>query len=127
MRIDIEDNCRIGWNTQILDTSFHYMLNKGRLKYRNEPVVLRNNVWVANGVSIMKGSYLPSYTVVASNSLVNKDYSEMGEHCLIGGMPAKFITNGVERLLLQEQEIDRFFVGTDGVLIWDDINEKFSK
>ena len=85
------------------------MINIGVLKYRNSTVFLDHNVWVANSCSIMRGSFLPAYTVVASNSLVNKNYSEIGEHCMIGGIPAKLITKGVERLLVRESAVDKLF------------------
>lgn len=125
--ISIGDKCRFGWNTQILDSAFHYMINKGKLSYRNAPVVLEHNVWIANGVSIMKGTYLPAYTVVASNSLVNKNFSEIGEHCLIGGVPAKFITNGVERLLIRDSEVDKLFSSPDEILMFDAIENELEK
>lgn len=127
LRITINDNCCIGWNTQIFDTGFHYMVNKGKLAYRNAPVVIENNVWVGNSVSIMKGSYLPAYTIVASNSLVNKNFKEIGEHCLIGGVPAKYITNGVERLLLLDGEIDKLFNSYDDVIDYEDVKDELNK
>lgn len=37
-RIEIGDNTRVGWNSQILDTGFHYMINNGVLKYRDSTV-----------------------------------------------------------------------------------------
>ena len=33
--ITIEDDWLIGWNTQIVDSDFHYVINDGKLKYRN--------------------------------------------------------------------------------------------
>lgn len=125
--ITIGDKCRFGWNVQILDTGFHYMINKGKLAYRNAPVVMEHNVWVANGVSIMKGTYLPAYTVVASNSLVNKNFGEIGEHCLIGGIPAKIITNGVERLLLRDSEVDNLFGSPEETIDYDDVKNELEK
>jgi acetyltransferase-like isoleucine patch superfamily enzyme len=125
--ITVNDNCRFGWNTQIFDTSFHYMVNKGKLTYRNAPVVIENNVWAGNGVSIMKGTYLPAFTVVASNSLVNKNYKEMGEHCMIGGIPAKYITNGVERPLLKDKEIDKLFNGTNNTIDYEEYKDELHK
>lgn len=125
--ITINDNCRFGWNVQIFDTGFHYMINKGKLAYRNAPVVIENNVWVGNGVSIMKGTNLPAYTIVASNSLVNKNFKEMGEHCMIGGVPAKFITNGVERLLLKDNEIDKLFKDENKVIDYEEYKEELQK
>ena len=125
--ISIGDKCRFGWNTQILDSGFHYMINKGKIAYRNAPIVLGHNVWVANGVSIMKGTYLPAFTVVASNSLVNKNFREIGEHCLIGGIPAKYITNGVERLLIRDSEVDKLFSGPGEVIMYDAVETEFEK
>lgn len=125
--ITIGDKCRFGWNVQILDTGFHYMVNKGKLAYRHAPVIFEHNVWVANSVSIMKGTYLPAYTVVASNSLVNKNFSEIGEHCLIGGIPAKYITSGVERLLHEDLVIDKFFKSPEEVLDYDEVRLMLEK
>lgn len=125
--ITIGDNCRFGWNTQILDTGFHYMINKGKLAYRHAPVILEHNVWIANSVSIMKGTYLPAYTVVASNSLVNKNFSQIGEHCLIGGVPAKYITDGVERLLINESEVDKLFGSPEEILEYDAVKNELEK
>lgn len=125
--ITIEDKCRIGWNTQIFDTSFHYMVNNGKITYRDAPVYLEHNVWLANNVSIMKGSYLPAFTVVASNSLVNKNMMEIGEHCLIGGIPSKLIHRGVERLLVVDAEVDKLFASPNDVLLWEDVKGEMSK
>lgn len=108
-RIDIGANTRIGWNCQILDTDFHYMIKDGVVAYRNKEIVIGHNVWLANGVSVTKGTILPAYSIVAQKSLVNKDYSQFGDHCLFGGIPARFIANNVERILNKEAQIDDIF------------------
>ena len=127
MKIYIGDKCWFGWKTQILDSDFHYLVNKGKLYYRNSPVYIGHNAWVANSVSILKGTRLPAYTVVASKSLVNKNFYDIGEGCLIGGIPAKFITKGVERLILRDSEVDKLFISPEDVLCWDDIKEELTK
>lgn len=123
LRIDIGDNSRVGWNSQLIDTNFHYMINNGKLSYRHTPVFIDHNVWIANNVYIMKGAYLPAYSVVAANSLVNKNFSDKGEHCMYGGIPAKLITEGVERLLINEELIDCFFSAPNEVLEWKDVKD----
>lgn len=125
--ITIEDECRVGWNTQIIDTSFHYMVNNGIIKYRDAPIFIGHNVWLANNVNIMKGAVLPAYTVVASNSLINKDFSKIGNNCLLGGIPAKLLANNVERLLLVDEEIDKLFNNYTDILYWDDVKDELSK
>ncbi len=125
--ITIEDDCLIGWNTQIVDSDFHYTLNNGKIKHRNSPVYFGKNVWLANSVSIMKGTLLPANSVVASNSLVNKDFSASGERCLFGGTPAKLLKHNVERLLHKDSEIDKLFNDTTAELTYEDIKNELEK
>lgn len=125
--IEISKDCLVGWNTQIIDTDFHYIIDNGKLKYRTKSVFLGQNVWLANGVSIMKGTRLPSNSVVASNSLVNKDFTETGECCLYGGVPAKCLKNNVERLLFNDKSVDKLFYHSGDLLDWDDVKDKLTK
>jgi len=126
-RIDLHDKCRIGWNCQILDTSYHYIVDNGKVSYRTRPVIIGHNTWVANNVQILKGSQLPAYSIVGTGSLVNKDLSQYGEHCLFAGTPAKFIKSGVERLILNEEQLDKLFHSPDEVLLWDEIKDELEK
>lgn len=63
-------------------------------------------------------------SVVASNSLVNKNHGQIEEHCLIDGIPAKFITNGVERLLLQDSEVDKLLNSTEEIIDNDEVKKR---
>ena len=107
--IIIEDNCRIGWDCQLLDTNFHYTLHDGRIANPTKEVFIGHNSWIANGTYIMKGSLLPPYSVIASRSLVNKDLSSYGEKSLFGGVPVHFITKDVRRLLNKESFLTSLF------------------
>lgn len=129
-KIYIGDHCRIGWESQIFDTNFHYTINNGKIAKRTAPVVIEHNTWLANRVSVMKGTYLPAYSVVASNSVVSKNFREYGEKCLYGGTPAKYILKGVERFLTNgkvERIIDSFFEEGKDLLDFDDVKEKIDK
>ena len=46
----------------------------------------------------MKGTVIPDNTIVASNSLCNKNYSEIGEYILLAGSPAELKKKGCKRL-----------------------------
>lgn len=46
----------------------------------------------------MKGTQTPDYCITASNSICNKDYTNLPSYSLIAGSPAKFIKQGVRRL-----------------------------
>lgn len=93
-------NSRISWDCQIMDTAFHYVENllDGDIKPLTSPIVLGNNIWIGNRTTIAKGTVLPDYTIVASNSLVNKDFSSIGENCLIAGLPAKLKQQNIRRV-----------------------------
>ena len=70
-------------------------LETGEIKPLTKPVHIGDRVWISNGSIISKGAVIPNNTIVAQNSLVNKDYSSIGEYCMIGGQPAKVIKKGI--------------------------------
>jgi len=98
-KIVLGDWARIGYESQILDTNFHNMLdlrigNRIRL---SSPIVIGNYNSISNRNSILQGTKTPNYCVVASNSLLNKDYSNIGNNVLLGGIPAKLIKENFSR------------------------------
>jgi len=113
-RILCEDNIVIGNNVrlthecQLMDTNFHYVRNviNGSVEKCTKPVRIGNNNWIGNRTTIMKGTITPDYTIVGSNSLLNKDYSSLGAHSLLGGLPAKKISEGFERIFDEEIECE---------------------
>ncbi|BBD44461.1 Hypothetical protein PEIBARAKI_4454 [Petrimonas sp. IBARAKI] len=110
-KIVIGNTCRISWDCQIMDTSFHYVENllDGEIKPLTKPIVIGNNVWIGNRTTISKGAILPDYTIVASNSLVNKDFTSIGENCLIAGLPAKLKQQNIRRIFdnKEQKELDK--------------------
>lgn len=99
--IRIGSHVRISWEGQMFDSNFHYIrnINTGAIPNINKDVIIGNNVWIGNRVTINKGTVLPDYTIVASNSLCNKDYSkESKNHITIAGSPAKVVAEGYERI-----------------------------
>ena len=53
----------------------------------------------------MPGTVTPNYCVVASNSVVNKDYTPLGNNILLGGIPAKLIKKNYSRDWEGEKEL----------------------
>ena len=105
------DQTRISWETQIFDTNFHYLVNAGScVKPCNGEVIIGNRCWIGNRVTIQKGAHLPDYTIVASNSLVNKDFTST-EKPTIGGIPAKLLTTGQKRVfnMRLQTKLNKFF------------------
>ncbi len=92
--ICIGDNTGISWESQIFDTNFHYMLSSTRsVKPINKAVRIGSHCWIGNRVTIMKGTLLPDGAIVASNSFVNKSFSDFFRP-LVAGSPALLIRQG---------------------------------
>jgi acetyltransferase-like isoleucine patch superfamily enzyme len=101
----IKEGTRIAWETQIYDTNFHYSksMDTGEIIPKNQPIILGKYNWIGNRVSIAKGTVTPDYCTIASNSLCNKDYSNLNNYPIIAGMPAREVKSGIKRLDLQEE------------------------
>ena len=105
-RIMIGDGVEIAWDCQIMDTSFHYVedITKGDTPPLTDPVIIGDRVWIGNRTTIMKGSIIPDDTIVASNSLVNKNFSRIGPYCLLAGCPANVKDISKKRVWDSERE-----------------------
>lgn len=100
--ITISSNISIGWECQILDSDFHFIRNieTKEIKKRKSKILIGNNSWIGNRASIIKRCILPNYTIVASNSICNKDYSKLNkQYITLAGIPAKVVSEGYERIL----------------------------
>jgi acetyltransferase-like isoleucine patch superfamily enzyme len=103
--IVIGNTVSIAHQTQIFDTDFHFMYNlmTKMTKTNNKPIFIGNNCWIGNRVSIMKGTEIPDYTIVGSNTLLNKQY-DIPEGTILAGIPAKVIASGYTRIRNRELE-----------------------
>ncbi len=61
----------------------------GRPLSKPKDVVIGKHCWITSRCTILKGTELPSGTIVAANSLVNKKFVQ--ENTVIGGVPAKIL------------------------------------
>lgn len=88
--ITFGDDVQLSWNSMIMDSDAHRIYSTDG-KWINPPteITVGNRVWIAANTSIMKGAVIKDNTVVASNSLVNKAFSE--GNCILAGQPAKVV------------------------------------
>lgn len=111
-KIYIGENSEITFNSQIIDTNFHYMQDTENLNIHRKtyPVIIGKNNWIGNHTSIMKGTVLPNDCIVASGSLINKDYSQES-NVILAGSPAKVVKKNVRRVYSvdSEKEISVWF------------------
>ena len=84
-----------------MDTTFHYVQNlnrNGEIAPLTKPIILGEDIWVGNRTTFTKGAVVPDKTIVASNSLVNKDFSNIEPYTLLAGMPASVKATGMKRI-----------------------------
>lgn len=95
-RITFGRNVLIGWECIFMDTNFHELMTIDGKPYGNvsEPIRIGNKCWFAFRNVIMPGTIVPDGCVVASNSLLNKDYSPH-VYSLIAGSPAQIKREGI--------------------------------
>ena len=85
---------------QVFDTNFHYIadFNKNIVKKQATPIFIGEYCWICNSSTITGGAIIPDKTIVASNSLVGKDFSAIPSESIIGGIPAKLISKGYRKI-----------------------------
>jgi acetyltransferase-like isoleucine patch superfamily enzyme len=106
-KITIGKTVRLAWDVQIFDTNFHYVenINTSSISPKNQEIRIGDFCWINNRTSIMKGTVINSYTIVASNSICNKNYEKIPQYSIIGGIPAKLLKSGYKRVFDIEEEI----------------------
>ena len=112
--VKIGEQSRIAHRSQILDSNYHYVANfiKKKIPLYHRPIIIGDYCWVCNSSTVAAGAVIPDKTIVASNSLVNRDMSDIPEESIIGGIPAKLISTGfrkVESNKLQKDLSGYFF------------------
>lgn len=125
VRILLQGQCTIGkylrlaYNSQIIDTDFHFLVNveSGEIKNCRSNVVIGDYNWIGNNTTIKKGAITPDYTIVAApNAMLNKDYRNItSKYPILGGSPAKEISHGVRRIfsITNESLIRKHFENMD--------------
>ncbi|MDR1543308.1 MAG: hypothetical protein LBS50_02650 [Prevotellaceae bacterium] len=85
-KITIGEKCCIGKDVYLLTGS--HDINSSIFEYKNRPIIIGSNTWIATGSYILPNVKIGEYCVVAAKSMVNKSF---GNNSVVGGNPAKFI------------------------------------
>lgn len=93
--INNNERFKLGRELTIRTSDGHSIYNVGEKLPYNEPedIIIGDDVWIAQRVTLIKGAQIPSNCVVGACSLVNKKFEEEG--CIIAGNPAKVIKRNI--------------------------------
>lgn len=85
--ITIEDDVQIGPRVNIVTEN--HPVDLGIRKHLDvKPVVIKRNVWIGAGATILPGVTVGENSIVAAGAVVNKD---VPANTIVGGVPAKVI------------------------------------
>lgn len=85
--VEIGSDCFFGTYVSITDNAFHELDPARRLERPpSEPVIIKNNVWIANRVVILPGVTIGEGAAVGAGSIVTKD---IPPRTLAVGAPAR--------------------------------------
>ena len=92
--IEIGHDCRISWDSQIIDTDFHkvYDMESNYINPDKE-VKLGNHCWIGNHCLVQKGTKMGNMVVLSSNSMVNNGNTE--NNVVLAGSPAKIVRESI--------------------------------
>lgn len=66
-----------------MDTDFHSIKNaNGERVNEDQEIIVGNHVWIGMNTTILKGSYIPNDSVIASGATISKKCEK--EHCVFG-------------------------------------------
>jgi acetyltransferase-like isoleucine patch superfamily enzyme len=85
--ITIEDDVQIGPKVNLI-TENHLVDPSERKNLDLKPVVIKRNVWIGAGATILPGVTIGENSIVAAGAVVNKD---VAANTIVGGVPAKVI------------------------------------
>jgi acetyltransferase-like isoleucine patch superfamily enzyme len=92
-KISIGMGCLISWDVLIMDTDFHKIFINSVFVNKDSEIIIGEKVWICCRVLILKGSYIPNGNIIASNTTINKKYTE--EFVLLAGNPASIIRHNI--------------------------------
>jgi acetyltransferase-like isoleucine patch superfamily enzyme len=85
INVQIGNNVKCGANTLITDSDWH---NDDYRSGPIRPIIIENNVWLGEGVKVLKGVTIGKNTVIGAGSVVTKN---IPADVIAGGNPCKVI------------------------------------
>jgi len=95
----IRSNTMLAWDVHIMDTDFHATFNTitNAINAAEKPIIIGKNNWLCLGSLILKGSITPDYCIVSAKTVINRDYSAVGENIILSNdTVAKVVAKAIQ-------------------------------
>lgn len=93
-RIIIGNNSLISWDNLIMDTDFHKIKDiNGNIINSDKDITIGKNVWIGCRCTILKGSRIGDYAVVAANTNLHSEID--GTNQVVGGNPVRVLKENI--------------------------------
>lgn len=96
--VSIGENCLFSWGIKMRTSDGHSIidLKTGRAINLPENIEIRDRVWVGEDVRFLKGSGIPTNSVVGAGSIVTRSFIEDGSNFIVAGVPAKIVKYDID-------------------------------
>ena len=91
-RIEIGCDCIVSWDTQIMDTDYHDIVQDGRVINKDQSISVGDHVWICSRSCILKGSKIAEGTIVSAGAIIQGNIVE--KNTVITGMPVRIMRRG---------------------------------
>lgn len=92
IHLRIGNNCMFSRNVHILTSDGHPIFQEDHRINPASDIVIGNHVWLADHVTVLKGSVIGDHSVIGIHSLVTKS---VAENSIAVGIPAKVIKTDI--------------------------------
>jgi acetyltransferase-like isoleucine patch superfamily enzyme len=122
--ITIGDYSSFGSGCFIQDSNIHYTKDtkSGYIRKASGKIIIGQRCWILHS-TVLGGTELPDYCIVARNSLLNKNYSKIYSPCsMLAGSPAKVVKENIQRIhnVNKEEMLNNYFRANPGVEYYQD-------
>lgn len=98
--INIGDEAMISWETQIMDSDLHSIIDVDNNVINNdEKIEIGKKVWVGCRCLILKGVKIEDGSIIAAGTTISKAFNnkiQREKNCLIGGTPPKILRENLK-------------------------------
>jgi len=92
IQLIIGESCALSRNVKIMAADGHPIYQNGIQVNQSKSIILANNIWVADNVTILKGVKIGEESVLGINSVVTKN---VPSHSIVAGNPAIVVKDNI--------------------------------